>query len=261
MANGFDWFCPDDLPLFFKALQKAPSPAILVGGQSLTFWIDWFSIPIPPLETTYLTKDVDVLATKHDAKIVAEELHGTLRMSDMDDHTPNTAIVTYRAPDGRKLFVDFMGSLIGLTNNEIRETAVEMEHPTYGLIRVLHPTLVLKSRIENLYQLQVKRDANGIEQARLAVQVARVFFEEFAKLMTEDPDGYLIDRVGWLQKLALSDAAIYVFANYGIDVLDAAPVHQIKTEMFHSEHWPRTVERVKKKRAQAMKRMGKVNMR
>jgi len=78
MANGFDWFCPDDLPLFFKALQKAPVPAILVGGQSLTFWIDWFDIPIPPLETTYLTKDADVLATKHDAKIEVAPLGWTV---------------------------------------------------------------------------------------------------------------------------------------------------------------------------------------
>ena len=94
-----------------------------------------------------------------------------------DDHTPNTAIVTYKTPDGRTLFVDFMGTLIGLTNEEIRKTAVEFEHPDYGLIRVLHPTLVLKSRIVNLHRLQSKRDSNGIEQARLAVPVVKAFFE------------------------------------------------------------------------------------
>src|ERR1035438_1025137 len=109
MATGFDWFCPDDLPIFFKALQKTPTPAILVGGQSLTFWIDLFDITIPPIETPYLTMDADVLATKHDAKIVADELHGTLKIATMDDNTPNTAIVTYQTPDGRSLFVDFMG--------------------------------------------------------------------------------------------------------------------------------------------------------
>lgn len=137
MATGFDWFCPDDLPIFFKALQKTPTPAILVGGQSLTFWIDRFDITIPPIETPCLTMDADVLATKHDAKIVADELHGTLKIATIDDNTPNTTIVTYQTPDGRSLFVDFMDSLIGLTNKEIRETAVELEHPKYGLIRVL----------------------------------------------------------------------------------------------------------------------------
>ena len=61
MATGFDWLCPDDLPIFFKALQKTPTPAILVGGQSLTFWIDRFDITIPPSDTPYLTQDADVL--------------------------------------------------------------------------------------------------------------------------------------------------------------------------------------------------------
>jgi hypothetical protein len=79
MATGFDGFCPDDLPIFLKALQKTPTPAILVGGQSLTFWIDHFDITIPPPETPYLTMDANVLATKHDAKIVTDELNGTLK--------------------------------------------------------------------------------------------------------------------------------------------------------------------------------------
>jgi hypothetical protein len=60
MATGFDWFCPDDLPIFLKALQKTPTPAILVGGQSLTFWIDRFDITIPPIETPYLTMDEEL---------------------------------------------------------------------------------------------------------------------------------------------------------------------------------------------------------
>ena len=77
MNSGFDWFQPGDLPAFFKALQKSPHPAVLVGGQSLTFWVDFFRIPVPKIDTPYLTQDIDVLATKHDALIVAKELHGT----------------------------------------------------------------------------------------------------------------------------------------------------------------------------------------
>jgi len=150
VISGYDWFQPSDLQNFFHALQKATQPAILVGGQSLTFWVDYFKIPVPKSDTPYLTQDADVLATKRDARIIAAELHGTLNIPTPGDHTPNTAVVTYSTPDGRTLFVDFMGSLIGLTNEEIRRTAVELEHPKYGFIRILHPTLVLKSRIVNL---------------------------------------------------------------------------------------------------------------
>ena len=250
MVAGYDWFQPSDLPKFFHALQKATQPAILVGGQSLTFWVDYFKIPVPPSDTPYLTQDADVLATKHDARIVATELQGILRIPEPDDHTPNTAIVTYKTPDGRTLFIDFMGTLIGLTNEEIRKLAVELEHPDYGFIRILHPTLVLKSRIVNLHRLSSKRDTNGIEQARLAVLVAKAFFENYVAsgFAGKNPDRYLIDRVVWLEKLALSDAGMFVFMQWEIDVMGAAPIEIITNKKFHAEHWPRLNARVQSKR-------------
>lgn len=112
----------------------------------------------------------------------------------------NTAIVTYITPDGRKLFVDFMGNLIELRNEEIRKTAVELDHSEYGLICVLHPTLVLKSRIVNLHRLAQKRHTNGGEQARLAVPVVKAFLEYYVGngLAGAKPDKYLIDRIMWL---------------------------------------------------------------
>jgi hypothetical protein len=249
VVAGYDWFQPSDLPKFFHALQKATQPAILVGGQSLTFWVDFFKIPVPKSNTPYLTQDADVLATKHDARIFATELHGTLNIPKPDDHTPNTAIVTYNTPDGRTLFVDFMGTLIGLTNQEIRKTAVEFEHPEYGFIRILHPTLVLKSRIVNLHRLQSKRDTNGIEQARLAVLAVKAFFENYISLglAGTNPDRYLVERVKWLGKLAFSDAGIYVFTQWGIDVIEAAPKNLITNKKFHAEHWPRLESRIRAK--------------
>ncbi|MCK9200357.1 MAG: hypothetical protein M0P59_00585 [Gallionella sp.] len=249
MVAGYDWFQPSDLPGFFHALRQAPQPAILVGGQALTFWVDYFNVPVPKIDAPYLTQDADVLASKHDAKVVATELGGTLSIPDANDHTPNTAIVTYRTQDGRTLFVDFMGRLVGLSNREIRESAVEFEHPAYGLIRILHPTLVLKSRIANLHELKYKRDSNGVEQARLAVLVAKAFFENYVAqgFAGSEPDRYLIDRVQWLKKLALSDAGLFVFARWGIDVIDAAPVALIKMPEFHTKNWPQIVRWIRTK--------------
>jgi hypothetical protein len=68
VVAGYDWFQPSDLPEFFHALQKATQPAILVGGQSLTFWVDYYKIPVPQSDTPYLTQDADVLATKKKLK-------------------------------------------------------------------------------------------------------------------------------------------------------------------------------------------------
>jgi len=54
----------------------------------------------------------------------------------------------------------------------------------------------------------------------------------------------------WLGKLALSDAGIYVFAQWGIDVMKAAPTSRIANKKFHAEHWPRLEARILVKRDQ-----------
>lgn len=256
MSAGYDWFLPDDLPAFFKALQKSSHAAVLVGGQSLTFWVEFFKIPTPDKGTPYLTQDADVLGTKHDAKIVAEELHGTLAIPDINDATPNTAIVTYVTPDGRKLFVDFMGSLIGLSNEEIRKTAVELDHPAYGLIRILHPTLVLKSRIVNLHRLSQKRNANGVEQARLAVPVVAEFLKYYVGngWAGANPDKYLVNRIQWLNDLALTDAGKFAYAEWGIDVMQAAPMDMVQSKEFQAQHKPRMEAEIATKRERYRKR-------
>lgn len=256
MSADFAWFQPGDLPAFFKALQKSPRPAVLVGGQSLTFWVDFFNIPVPKMDTPYLTQDADVLATRHDALIVARELHGTCTVADLDNATPNTAIVTYVTPDGRKLLVDFMGTLIGLRNEEIRETAVELDHSEYGLIRVLHPTLVLKSRIVNLLRLPVKRKTNGVAQARLAVPVVKAFLEYYVSngLAGTKPDKYLIGRIMWLHDLALTEAGKFAYAEWGIDVMQAAPMDRVQDKNFHAQHQPRMEAEIATKRERYRKR-------
>jgi hypothetical protein len=67
-------------------------------------------------------------------------------------------------------------------------------------------------------------------------------------LAGENSDRYLIDRVKWLDKLALSDAGMFVFTHWKIDVLQAAPINLISDEKFHTEHWPRLETRIRSKR-------------
>ena len=250
MTQGFDWFRPEALPLFFEALRQSPKEAILVGGQSLTFWVDFFHLPIPETGTPALTQDADVFASRHDAAVVAKALKGHIEIPATDDHTPNTAIVTYSTPDGRRLSVDFMGVLIGLNAEEIRKTAAVLEHEEYGVVRVLHPALVLKSRIANLHRLKSKQDSNGVEQAKLAVQVMKAFIVWYLRegYAERNEERYLLDRVQWLKRLALSDDGLFVFRNWGIDVMNAAPYSHIQSEEFHQKQKPKIEQWIASKR-------------
>ena len=245
----FDWFRPEDLPFLFKALSQSKSPTVLVGGQSLTFWVDYYQIDIPDTESPYLTQDADIFGTALDAIIVCKALGGHLEIPDASDSTANTALITFNTSDGRSLLIDFMGRLIGLNEKEIISTSIKLTDEEFGEINVLNPKLVLCSRLANLKALPSKRDGNGVAQARVAIDVCKQYFIEESLALDEDKqEDYLMNSARWLAKLAQSAKALYVFKNWGIDVLTAAPIELIKHTKFHSLDWPKQVEWVTEKR-------------
>jgi len=237
--EGFDWFKPEDLPVLFKALRQVNPPAILVGGQSLTFWVDFFELPIPRTDTPYLTQDADILGTKLDAQMIAKHLNrGKATTPQADDHTPSTGLITYYA-EGRRLLIDVMGMLCGLDNDQIKETAITLNIAQYGDVSILHPRLVLISRISNLKILQSKRDKNGITQAKLAVDMYKAFIIWYRSQLNSDTEyqAFLLSKAEELKEIALSDASVYVYRHYGINILDSFPIELVKSQKFLEIQW------------------------
>jgi hypothetical protein len=238
--EGYDWFRPQDLPILFKALRATKTPTLLVGGQSLTFWIDYFKIDIPVIDTPYLTQDADILASKSDVKVILEHLNNSsVRYPEPGDSTVNTAIILFEI-GGRKIFVDVLGSLCGLSTQEVIDTSVKLEIKDYGEINVLHPRLVMKSRICNLEVIASKRSKNGIIQAKLSVEVYKrflVWFRDFWET-EERYQKYLIEKANELKQIALSPASVFVYKNYGINILDSFPVELVTNEDFIKKNWP-----------------------
>jgi hypothetical protein len=95
--DDYGWFSPADLKKLFHAIHQAHdwTKVILVGGQSLTTWVEYYKIALPPFDGPYLTADADFLGTKADAQVVADELGGTAVFAGLDDHTPEVATSTY----------------------------------------------------------------------------------------------------------------------------------------------------------------------
>jgi hypothetical protein len=174
-AGDFGWFSPVDLNQLFRALASLSNPqsVVLVGGQALSFWVDYFHIPVPETGTPYLTQDADFLAMKTDAEELNHLLGGKLKVATLSDNTPNTAIIEFVGPSGNKLIIDFLGIVAGLNPDEVRRLSVPVEIEG-NRINVLHPMLCLKSRMFNLYSIPSKRNRNGVAQAKVSIEVAIV---------------------------------------------------------------------------------------
>lgn len=250
--QDYGWFTPPDLELLFSAIAKLPDPGavVLVGGQALSFWVDLFDIPIPKLDVPYLTQDADFIGTHRDAELLARELGADIRLAGIDDNTPNLAVLTYQGVNGQKLLIDILSVIVGLSDKEVRKRALLVEIGERRL-HILHPMLCLKSRIENLMTLPGKRNGNGISQARVAVEVVRVYIHYLLASHTEKD---AINAVKQIREMALSRAGLYVYREYGIDLLAAVNPTLFTLQAFKEKDWPNIQHWVAKKRARQARR-------
>jgi hypothetical protein len=155
----------------------------IVGGQALNIWAELLFDRAPDeLEpyAPYTSKDIDYFGTARVAAELASILDGEVSFPDPDHvSSPNSAIVSYQR-DGKRIVIDFLAVLAGLTESDGRDGFVEAEvmaGPDGGRpvrIRLLHPLLVLKSRIAGIITLG-RRDDTAIRQLRAAPIVLREY--------------------------------------------------------------------------------------
>ena len=58
----------------------------------------------------------------------------------------------------------------------------------------------------------------------------------------------------WLHDLALTDAGKFAYAEWGIDVMQAAPMDMVQNKDFHAHHKPRMEVEIATKRERYRKR-------
>ncbi len=219
---------------------------LLVGGQALAFWADYFSVRRPAGLEDGVTADADFIGDSELARRLGKQLGWTTWIPPLDDATPQTGKVTRRLKNGTVKQVDFLSGVVGLTTKDLARRAVELEVPGAGVLRVIHPIDVLDSRIQNLHALPEKRNRAGIAQAQLAIDVARASIRREIATEGERAGLKLLERVA---DIAAETAAVRVFLLYGVDPLAAVPLEDFRTTAaLHKTRWPLIVAAVDAKR-------------
>lgn len=159
---------------------------MLVGGQAVSFWVDYYAGRDRSLArlVPFTSKDIDFCGDVRAVKICAERLAGTSRLATMDDVTPNTGIVTFVDDAGAKRTIDFIGQPHGLATREVFRTALPIRvlddrgQPGPVSFRVMHPVQVLESRVHNTMGLPGYGTKHALEQLRASVICAREFIRD-----------------------------------------------------------------------------------
>ena len=249
--NGIDAFNADDFRFVGSKLATKPDRLILVGGQAIETWGLYFGVLPPTGEYAPLTEDADFLGSKEDAKwlcsLLGKRDTELIINKDIFGPSPNTAIAFIRRPDGRVLLMDFLRTVVGLSETEIKALAVRVD--VGGVpISVLHPLLCLESRLANLEQLPTKRNTNGVMQAQWAVNIAEKYLLRMRSDGASDRD--MIKACSRIAEAAEYRSGPYCFQNFEIDPLKAVSSEVLDAigGRFVSDDWWRRVERIEKKR-------------
>jgi hypothetical protein len=163
-------------------LQRVPElkSIVLVGGQALNYWAERLGIVDPEAPGPYgpaLSDDIDFLGSARDALIFGEATGGAVAIAGMDDHSPNTALVTLDI-DGETHLIDFLGSMKGFSAQELeraRQWAVPLKLPraTSATLYVMHPVHCLEAQLENVYGRALNRRGDpGGERYTGRIQLA-----------------------------------------------------------------------------------------
>ncbi|MBK6638030.1 MAG: hypothetical protein IPH08_03035 [Rhodocyclaceae bacterium] len=239
--DEFGWFSVADFTVVLDAIQKHPTPRnfILVGGQAIVGWALHYKIEIPVTDYPALTQDADFVGTRQDAEFLAKAINATVRIATLDDHTPNSAVLSWRSPEsGKILTLDFLTGLIGVETESIKALAVEIQFAGQPTIHILHPLLCLTSRFENLRRLPEKRTRNGIAQARVAVEIARCYVLDLLSANSAEAEKEAIKAANLIASIARSPAGHYVFGEFEIDAMSAVnPANFTRFPNFSVKNW------------------------
>lgn len=231
-----------------QILRTCDGRALLIGGQALAFWAQYYGITPEGVLAPNVTRDVDFLGTAEVALELAEALRSEgwrYWQPSVDDATSQTAKLSKRVAGQRVKQVDFLGSIIGLDTERARRRGVTLHWAGGARVKVLHPVDVLESRLKNLAALPTKRDRRGIAQAQLAIDVLRSHLRERVREGSVRPLLKVIEEVGRMAQDKRLEAICHRFK---LDPLAAVPADEVPHEDFRTRRWPQILELVSRRR-------------
>jgi len=220
----------DQLNLCLSAI--AGTDAVIVGGQALAYWADYYGIDWF-VSDSGVTKDLDVFGNRAHLMQMGLALQVTPQVQ--NPRFMSALIGTIEIPMGDDLFtnIDVIHTLVGVERDEVLRNAVKVRMGDFEC-NMMHPLHVLESRIKNIEKIPEKRDAQGINQAALAIKIVNQYIRQRVSSNEESIALKATERVVLLGKVAAGK----MLAKQGVNLIEAIPFDTIQNENFQKIRKP-----------------------
>lgn len=257
-----------DSPLSLEKLKEllhVQPGVVLVGGQALAFWGDYYDALGQGFESG-LTTDLDFFGTREQAQAHIAQLRvvfpSRLRfeVATVDTPPPSAAVIFIENFGGQTepMVIDYVTALAGYkVESEARMLRHAVDISVDGIpIKCMHPFDCLKSRIHNLALLPQKRTELGVEQCNTAVRVAREMILENCSSGWPAQRNIALPMAEGIIELAAHRHSLDARRLYGIDVMSAI-VPDVFCKDFQQIRWPQAFSYVEAKYVRMLSRYSK----
>lgn len=223
-------------------LAKLPRDAVLVGGQSLIFWVSYYKIDGLLHGTPAISKDADVLGDRSHVALIANAIGGIAKYPPKKSMTIISGQVLLPVGDNEFLNIDVIHHVGTMDTDGVKRRAVEMDADEHPFL-VMHPIDVLISRAENFRCITDKQNAAGLRQVTLSVKVAGCYIAEAAKR----DEKIALKAIEKIAETAKSPAGMFV-RKHGVEIYDAINpaklIKLIKSKRFITDRLPRLIAEI-----------------
>lgn len=226
MSDAYD----EKLLKCFAAI--ANTDAVIVGGQALAIWAIEFNIDLFVSEHG-VTRDLDVFGSKEDLQSIAKATSAKARFQPAKFISSLVGIVEFFS-ENVITNVDVIHRVYGMNGDAVRKNAVTLSLCGFPC-KVMHPIHVLESRLINYGELAEKRNEQGLNQIRLAIEVARNFI---LLLISQDKERMALTTIEKIVSLSKTSGA-RAAAKGGVNLIATIPFDAIRNDNFHRIRKPR----------------------
>lgn len=225
-----------------SVLKKLPQDTILVGGQSLIFWVSYYKIDSLLQGTPAISKDADILGDRSHVALIAKAIGGIAKNPPKKSMSIISGQVLLPIGEHEFVNIDVIHQVGTMDTDGVKRRAVEMDADGHPFL-VMHPIDVLISRAENFRSIADKQNAAGLRQVMLSVKVAECYIAEAVKR----DEKIALKAIEKIAETARSPAGMFA-RKHGIDIYQAINpdklAKSIKSKRFIADRLPRLIAEI-----------------
>ena len=216
---------------------------IVVGGQALSLWArEYLLDEMTGEELQFATSDdLDFIGRPGSVGFCEDRMNVSFRRATIDDHTPNLAAAEIAWDGDRKIVIDILDAIAGVSLADIYKY---LESVVLDDVRIaiIDPVSCLQSRLFNLYAPWCSNRERESVRTQLAIRASNCYLRE---ILVQEGYREAVPLFKRIHDLALSRNGKDAFYDYRLDLLKAIPIDpDLLPKQFVEKNWPSILKQV-----------------